>query len=52
MEVNEDVMGAMQMVFDEVYSLRKANFILTWQSEAKQEALKLSGYLLRAAEED
>jgi hypothetical protein len=51
MEVNEDVTGTMQMVFDEVHRLREANFILTQQSEAKSEALKYAGYLLRAAHE-
>jgi hypothetical protein len=44
-------MGTMQMAFDEVYSLRKANFILTQQLQATSEALKISGYLFRAADE-
>lgn len=45
------MMGTMQMVFSEVYSLRKANSILTQQLQATSEALKISGYLLRAAHE-
>jgi hypothetical protein len=46
-----NAMGTMNTVFEKVYSLKKANFLLNQKLAVKSEALKNSADLLKAADE-